>query len=340
MRWAKRFNIIFEIIFIIVCHFFAGVLPSCGDMANAGSAMAENKTGMGRLDVEDSLGTMLRHPSLAAFAKHMLPQPEDADREMPLKNISRLMPWHSHIRPEAVLAGINRIIDDSAKGQTVFYPFYAMPPLAEQTGLFFFRGRPDAPFALICPGGGFRYVGSLHEGFPLALVLNEQGFNAFVLQYRTGGERVACEDMAKALSWIFRNAKELKVDTRGYSVWGGSAGARMAADLGSYGPKALGGDDLPKPACVVMAYTGHDWISRNEPPTFAVVSTDDPIASAYVMNERIKALQRHGVDAEILNFNHAGHGFGTGEGTDAVGWMDEAIKFWQRQLKKLGIRQE
>ena len=45
----------------------------------------------------------------------------------------------------------------------------------------FFRGRPGAPFAVICPGGGFSYVGSIHEGFPHALALSRMGYNAFVV---------------------------------------------------------------------------------------------------------------------------------------------------------------
>ena len=49
------------------------------------------------------------------------------------------------------------------------------------------------------------------------------------------------------------HAKELEVSTDGYSLWGGSAGARMAANLGSYGSAAYGGDDLPRPAAVIMA---------------------------------------------------------------------------------------
>jgi len=28
----------------------------------------------------------------------------------------------------------------------------------------------------------------------------------------------------------------------------------------------------------------------------------------------------------------AGHGFGTGEGTDAEGWMDYAIRFWEKHI--------
>ena len=53
------------------------------------------------------------------------------------------------------------------------------------------------------------------------------------------------------------HAGELGVDTDCYSLWGGSAGGRMTAWLGSYGPAAFGGDDLPRPGAVIMQYTGH-----------------------------------------------------------------------------------
>ena len=78
-------------------------------------------------------------------------------------------------------AALNRMIGDAMTGKPVFYPFHAEPGKREQTGLFFFRGRPGTPFALIFPGGGFAYVGSLHEGFPLADALSRKGCNAFVL---------------------------------------------------------------------------------------------------------------------------------------------------------------
>jgi hypothetical protein len=34
------------------------------------------------------------------------------------------------------------------------------------TVLFFFPGRPGAPFVVIAPGGGFSYAASVHESFP------------------------------------------------------------------------------------------------------------------------------------------------------------------------------
>lgn len=277
---------------------------------------------------------MVNHPAFAGFGEHLLPRPQDAHSALPLRDVGRLMPWHGHVRPDVVLTALNRMIADVSAGQTVFYSFYADEQKRERTGLFYFRGKPGAPFALICPGGGFAYVGSLQEGFPLAETLSRQGYNAFVLQYRTGGGAIACEDAAAALTWIFDHADELDVATSGYSIWGGSAGARVAADMGSYGAEAFGGGDIPRPAAVVMAYTGHDRSTKNDPPTFATVSADDPIASPRTMERRIEALKQAGIATEFHRYRHAGHGFGTGAGTDAEGWMEHAIRFWERQLRE------
>jgi hypothetical protein len=68
------------------------------------------------------------------------------------------------------------------------------------------------------------------------VAISRRGLNAFVLRYRAGhGGTVATQDLAAAMSFIFRNAEKLGVGTRGYSPWGSSAGARMAAAIGSHG---------------------------------------------------------------------------------------------------------
>lgn len=113
-------------------------------------------------------------------------------------------------------------------------------------GLFFFRGTPGAKFAVCNAGGGFAYVGAMQDSFPHALELSKQGYNAFALIYRPGAQ-TACEDLSRAISFIFANAEMLQVDTRDYSLWGGSAGGRMAAWVASYGTAAFGGDELPRP---------------------------------------------------------------------------------------------
>lgn len=322
----KPLHILFSAVGITT--FFALAVPYAG--GHTEGDMAEHT----RLTESDTVSDMVNHPAFTGFGEHLVPRQQDAQSSLPLREVSRLMPWHSHVQPHIVLQAVNRMIADISAGETVFYGFYEEQQKRARTGLFYFRGKPGAPFALIFPGGGFAYVGSLHEGFPLADMLSRKGYNAFVLQYRTGDPTVAYEDMAAALSWIFRHAEELNVSTRGYSVWGGSAGARMAADLGSYGAVAFGGNDLPRPAAVVMAYTGHSRYTKADPPTFAVVSSDDPIASPYTMKQRINALKRAGITVEFHLYHHAGHGFGTGVGTDAEGWLEDAVHFWEQQLTK------
>lgn len=314
--------------------FFAAFMAPSIVFAVAGSTaeMEESMDTNRYLTVSDRVSDMVNHPAFAGFGKHLLPRPENAQSTLPLQAVGQLMPWHGHVQPTVVVSAVNRMIADITAGQRVFYSYYA-DEKSTNTGLFYFRGKPNAPFAVVCPGGGFSYVGSLHEGFPLAEVLSNKGYNVFVLQYRVGGEAIACEDMAAALTWIFAHAGELGVATKGYSVWGGSAGARMAANLGSYGAAAFGGADIPRPATVVMAYTGHSQYTKNDPPTFATVSADDPIASPRIMEQRIEALKQAGIPTEFRLYQYAGHGFGTGVGTDAEGWMEHAILFWEKHME-------
>ena len=220
--------------------------------------------GVRHLRAEDTIGDLLRHPAFAGFARKLLPWDDRAyDEQMKLSAIGTLLPYHTHVDVASAVDALNRLIDDAGHGRQIHFDIYSEAEKREQpakthTGLFFYRGQPGAPFAIIAPGGGFAYVGSVHEGFPYAAEISKAGFNAFVLKYRVGqGGAVATQDLAAAITFVFRNAGALGVSTRGYSLWGSSAGARMAASIGSHGVARFGGAELPKPSAVVMAYTAH-----------------------------------------------------------------------------------
>ena len=290
---------------------------------------------------QDHLGDVLNHTAFRGFSQRILPWDGRAyDQAMPLGEIGQLLPYHSHVDLGVVVAALNRMVDDTNAGRSVFYDFHTdaekqANPALQHTGLFFFRGKPGAPFAVIAPGGGFAYVGSVHEGFPYAEAISKQGLNAFVLKYRAGaGGRVATEDLAAALAYIFQNASALQVSTEGYSLWGSSAGARMAAAIGSHGTGAFGAQPLPKPAVVVMAYTGHAEVTAAEPPTFVVVGDHDGIAPPAAMEARVAALRRIGTPVAYHTYPNVGHGFGTGQGTSAQGWINDAVQFWQQHIRK------
>ena len=175
----------------------------------------------------------------------------------------------------------------------------------------------------------------MHEGFPYAAAISDAGLNAFVIKYRAGkGGTVATQDLAAAIGFVFSNAATLGVDTRGYSLWGSSAGARMAAAIGSHGVAAYGGPELPKPATVVMAYTAHSDHAAAEPPTFALVGGQDGIAPPATMRQRVAALRRLGAEIDFREYPGVGHGFGLGIGTSAEGWIGEAIRFWTRHQSR------
>ena len=246
--------------------------------------------------------------------------------------------WYSNIQPAKTVEIVNYLRTKADAGEPVFFDIYSDEEKAadrrkEDAGLFFFKGDPGAKFAVCNAGGGFAYVGAMHDSFPHALELSKMGYNAFALIYRPGAQ-TACEDLARAIAFIFEHADELEVDTADYSLWGGSAGARMAAWLGSYGTANFGEEAYPLPGAVIMQYTGLSEVFGNEPPTYNCVGTNDGIASYRTMERRIEAIQRNGTDAMIEVFPGLSHGFGLGTGTVAEGWINNAVDFWERNMSK------
>ncbi|MDE5707580.1 MAG: alpha/beta hydrolase, partial [Alistipes sp.] len=210
----------------------------------------------GHLTVSHTVGDVIAHEAFAGFGQFILPVERRYDDDLPLRNVASMLPFHNYVTGERAVETINRMIDYVHDGDRLFYDIYSdaekrADTRKNNTGLFFFRGEPGRPFAVVCPGGGWSYVGAIHEGFPLAIALSEMGYNAFSIQYRTGGAQVACEDLAAAIDFILRHAGELQVSTEDYSLWGGSAGARMAAYLGSYSTQGFIAADNPSPAAVI-----------------------------------------------------------------------------------------
>lgn len=300
---------------------------------SAGSGSAD--PGVVPMEVEETtlLTAVMNAPELAGFGNLVFPFPERITGDMTIAEVARLLPYHSNIDPARVAGTVNDMLARARDGALTFHPVYtdaeiSADPAKADVGLFFFHGQASAPFAIIAPGGGFSYVGSIHEGFPYAQAVTDHGYHAFVLSYRTGdGGQPAAEDLAAAIDYVFTNAETLGVDTNGYALWGSSAGARMAANLGSLGTAAFGRTDRPRPATVVMAYTGHS-VTGNDPATFAVVGENDAVAPPGVMRERIERLKAAGVDTELHVYPGVGHGFGLGTGTAAEGWVNDALAFW------------
>ncbi len=278
------------------------------------------------------IGDVAGDPAFRGFGRLLFPLDNRYWSGTTLGDISLV--WYSEMRAANTVAVFNFLKKEAQSGIRVFTPLYAADevrsdPEKAETGLFFFKGSPGAPFAVICAGGGFQYVGALHDSFPHALALARKGINAFAVIYRPDPYK-ACEDLSRALAVIFENASEFEASTGNYSLWGGSAGARMAAWVGRYGTEQFGEKPLPRPAAVVMEYTGLDDAAPEDPPTFACVGSEDAIASPYVMRRRMERLKALGIPTEFHEYPGLRHGFGIGTGTSADGWVDKAVDFWMK----------
>lgn len=314
------------------------LLPcGCGEMSAAEEAHMEYPASdltFTPVDRDTPIQAVMDNPVFGDYGRLLFPVESDWWSGETLEDLR--LTFYSHIDPEATVAVINYLGTRAASGETVFYDIYtaeekARDPAKADTGLFFFRGEAGAKTAICNAGGAFAYVGAMHDSFPHALALSQRGCNAFALIYRPGAQ-TACEDLARAIAFLHENAEELQIDMAGYSLWGGSAGARMAAWLGAYGTEAFGEAACPRPAAVIMQYTGMSEITGNEPPTYSCVGTRDGIASWRVMKQRTARIRAQGTDAEIEIFEGLAHGFGLGTGTVAEGWLDHAVSFWERQL--------
>lgn len=348
-RWFKR-NILFFSRGLVLL--FILILSSCtpadviGTAKNITDAEYLEETGemSNHLTTNNLIRDILNHPAFKDFGNAILPWDDNTHYfDTPLNDVGSLMPYHNHVVPDIVIGAINHMIDEVSDGKTIFFDFHTNEQKQQDankrnTGLFFYRGNPDAPFAIICPGGGFSYVGSLHEGFPLALEASKKGYNAFVIRYRIGSEKWATEDLAEAIAFIFRNADRLKISTQDYSLWGGSAGARMAGSIALSGVSAYGGGNFPKPATVVIAYSGQSSYSRDFSPAFITVAANDGIVDINMVERRVENLKNAGVEVEYRRYESAGHGFGLGTGTDAEGWLDLAVNFWERHIKSMNMQ--
>lgn len=285
--------------------------------------------------VDTSIRDVIGYPGFVDYGKLIFPVNDGYYGGGTLGTLS--LTWYSNIQPQKTVEIANYLKGHADAEDSIFYDTYTeeekkADPRKEDTGLFFFKGNPGEKFSIINAGGGFAYVGAMHDSFPHALELSKKGYNAFALIYRPGA-RTACEDLARAIAFIFDHADELEVDTKDYSLWGGSAGARMAAWLGTYGTQRFEEEVYPSPAAVIMQYTGLSEVTGNEPPTYNCVGTRDGIADYRIMENRIRAIRASGTDAEIEVFEGLSHGFGLGTGTVAEGWIVNAVDFWKRQMK-------
>lgn len=165
--------------------------------------------------------------------------------------------------------GKRRRMELQENGQLKVLPLYSFEEIAEhkkrgsaRLHVFPSKTGKKSKAIFICPGGGYDHLCTKTEGYPVAAKLNDLGYTAFIVEYRTGfncGPYFPMEDLAKAISLVTELQDEFNVTMENYAIIGFSAGGNLAGLFGTkeYGYKKYG---VKKPGCLIL---GYPWTNVN-----------------------------------------------------------------------------
>lgn len=224
------------------------------------------------------------------------------------------------------------------------------------------------PAVIICPGGGYEEVCFSNEGNPIYHYMEAQGYRAFILRYRVAPNRYPKPqmDLALAIQYIRKNAKQYKIDPNDIMVLGASAGGHLcASEAALYEKIAKLDPDTSKmyepisarPDKVCLCYpvisfskephegsflslTGanenlrktlsvENMITSTFPKTFVWACEDDdcvPSGNARLISQ---VLKKKGVECKLCIYKSGGHGCGLAFSKEPWSWSREMLT-WMR----------
>lgn len=215
----------------------------------------------------------------------------------------------------------------------------------------FFTSRQENKGAavLIIPGGGYRHLAFNISGFQLAKWFNTMGIHAFVLIHRLPHsadikerEKAPLQDAERAMKIIRKNAAQWGIDSTRVGVMGSSAGAHLAASLGTIqdnfskigdvyddyshrpdfmilvSPVIDMGNDGHKGSrenllgtnpteALVKKYSLQNQVSKYTPPAFLVHAYNDKSVSPKNSLMFYNALLSNNIPSSLHIFNQGGH---------------------------------
>lgn len=146
------------------------------------------------------------------------------------------MPLYAGDIPNAIQSADEESLRDPAEP----WPFYqniSRPTIAVYKPA---KQDPKRTAVIIFPGGGYRGVSILKEGYNVARAFNEMGVTAFVVKYRTPSDRHMkdkktgpLQDAQQAVATVRRDAAKYQIDPARIGVMGFSAGGHLAATTGT-----------------------------------------------------------------------------------------------------------
>ncbi len=219
--------------------------------------------------------------------------------------------------------------------------------------------RPDpakanGAAAVICPGGGYGFLASDHEGEQVAEWLNSIGVTGVVLKYRLAPKYkhpIMIGDAQRALRTVRARAGEWGIDPKRVGIVGFSAGGHLASTAATHfdAGQADASDPIDRQPCrpdfAILAYpvvalateyahggsrknllgdspdpevlaslSNETQVTKETPPTFLVHTNEDTAVPPENSLLFALAMRKAGVPVEVHVFEKGKHGLGLGNG--------------------------
>ena len=299
----------------------------------------------------DSYVSVFKHPAFEGYGRFLIPLSTDIGRSFGVfgKIGTTNGAWSCN---QDLLEAVNACIDQVNTGDPLFYDYYTAEEIAADnskadTCIAFLKGEPGKPFIVLNGGGGYQDVAFLAEGVSSGVPFWEAGYNVFVVKYRAefdlpnelgmSGFDIAIGDLGRAMQFIYAHAEEFEIDTTNYAIAGFSAGGNLTQGWGTTG---VGYDvyDIPKPTCVMLIYGGgigdlggfDGSVIPEDYPAFFAISTEEDMQQIREGTKGLDTLaDEYGIEHFVEIYNKGTHGFGRGTNTDAEGWPEKAMMFWE-----------
>jgi acetyl esterase/lipase len=211
--------------------------------------------------------------------------------------------------------------------------------------------------ALVFPGGSYLRLSYTIEGTQVCDWLNSIGMTCILVKYRVPEqghypENVEdLEDAQQAIRLTRAHAAEWGIDPNRIGAIGFSAGAHLAAVLGTHAD--FQGANVPessvdaRPAFQIILYPG--WLTGSDnkvspslqptpqtPPTFLVQAENDYTAHVENALGYFQALKDAKIPAELHLFTLGGHGFGLGPPDLPISHWPALAEEWLHSIHILG----
>ena len=228
----------------------------------------------------------------------------------------------NHWTAQDAADGLNYLIRTYNAGQRVTFPLYTAEEIAQDTSrdgveLYYLPAegaQANQKYALVIGGNAIVVSAEIREGISTAWNLHEMGYPVFVLRYRIGmkaSNNAPLQDVVRAVQYTVNTFLEFKPV---YNIL------------------------LDPGVCKQRYYkmTLSDYITPDYPPTYHWYGKNDMTLMTMCWSAQgpvlEKALARNHVTHIYHVYDDAPHAVAAGKGTDAEGWLNEAVAFWEEQV--------